>query len=75
MAAQQLRFAVIRTFYGLLLAQARLEVSDEAVKTAEADVKRARDIFESGLAVSQIYSLQKCSCQSFANSRFRRRAI
>jgi len=51
MAAQQLRFAVIRTFYGLLLAQARLEVSDEAVKTAEADVKRARDVFESGLVV------------------------
>ena len=51
MAAQQLRFAVIRAFYGLLLAQARLEVSDEAVGTAEADVKRARDIFESGLVV------------------------
>jgi outer membrane protein TolC len=51
MAAQQLRFAVIRTFYGLLLAQARLQVSDDAVKTAEADVKRARDIFESGLVV------------------------
>lgn len=51
MAAQQLRFAVIRTFYGLLLAQARLEVSEEAVRTAEADVKRARDIFESGLVV------------------------
>ena len=51
MAAQELRFAVIRTFYGLLLAQARLEVSDEAVKTAEADVKRARDTFESGLVV------------------------
>lgn len=51
MAAQQLRFTVIRTFYGLLLAQARLEVSDEAVKTAEADVKRTRDIFESGLVV------------------------
>jgi outer membrane protein len=51
MAAQQLRFAVIRSFYGLLLAQARLEVSDEAVKAAESDVKRARDIFESGLVV------------------------
>ena len=51
MAAQQLRFAVIRTFYGLLLAQARLEVSDEAVRTAETDVKRARDTFESGLVV------------------------
>jgi len=51
MAAQQLRFTVISTFYGLLLAQARLEVSEEAVRTAEADVKRARDIFESGLVV------------------------
>jgi outer membrane protein TolC len=51
MAAQQLRFAVIRTFYGLLLAQARLEVSDEAVRTADADVKRAHDRFESGLVV------------------------
>jgi outer membrane protein TolC len=51
MAAQQLRFAVIRTFYGLLLARARLEVSDEAVNTSQADVKRARDIFESGLVV------------------------
>jgi outer membrane protein len=48
---QQLRFEVIRSYYGLLLAQARLGVGDEAVKTAEADVKRARDIFESGMVV------------------------
>jgi outer membrane protein TolC len=48
---QQLRFEVIRSYYGLLLAQARLNVADEAVNTAEADVKRARDMFESGLVV------------------------
>ncbi len=48
---QQLRFEVVRSYYGLLLAQARLNVADEAVKTAEADVKRARDMFESGLVV------------------------
>ncbi len=48
---QQIRFEVIRSYYGLLLTQARLEVADEAVKTAEADVKRARDMFESGLVV------------------------
>ncbi len=48
---QQLRFEVIRSYYGLLLAQARLGVADEAVKTAEADVKRARDMFESGITV------------------------
>jgi len=48
---QQLRFEVIRSYYALLLAQARLGVADEAVKTATADVKRARDMFESGLVV------------------------
>lgn len=48
---QQLRFEVIRSYYGLLLTQARLGVADEAVKTAEADVKRARDMFETGLVV------------------------
>ncbi len=51
LVAQQLRFAVIRSYYGVLLAQARLGVTDEAVKTAEADVKRARDMFDSGLVV------------------------
>jgi len=48
---QQIRFEVIRGYYGLLLAEARLGVADDAVKTAEADVKRARDLFESGLVV------------------------
>lgn len=48
---QQLRFEVIRSYYGLLLAQARLGVADEAVKTAEADLKRARDMFETGVTV------------------------
>jgi outer membrane protein len=48
---QQLRFEVIRSYYGLLLAQARIGVADEAVQTAEADVKRARDMFETGLVV------------------------
>ena len=48
---QRLRFEVIRNYYGLLLAQARLNVADDAVKTAEADLKRARDMFETGLTV------------------------
>ncbi len=48
---QQLRFEVIRSYYGLLLAEARLKVAGDAVTTAEADVKRARDRFESGLVV------------------------
>ena len=48
---QQLRFEVIRSYYSLMLTEARLAVADEAVKTAEADVKRARDLFETGLVV------------------------
>ncbi len=51
LVGQQIRFEVIRSYYGLLLAQARLEVAEEAVKTGDADVKRARDMFESGLVV------------------------
>jgi len=48
---QQLRFEVIRSYYNVLLSQARVRVADEAVKTAEADIKRARDLFETGITV------------------------
>jgi outer membrane protein TolC len=48
---QQLRFEVVRAYYSVLLAQARISVADDAIKTAEADVKRARDLFETGLTV------------------------
>lgn len=48
---QQLRFQVVRSYYNILLAQARIRVADEAVKTAEADIKRARDLFETGVTV------------------------
>jgi outer membrane protein TolC len=49
--AQELRFAVIRAYYRVLVAEAQVEVSRDAVKTAEADVQRARDLFVSGLVV------------------------
>ena len=48
---QQVRFEVIQTYYGVLVANARKGVSDDAVKTAEANVKRIRDRFEQGLTV------------------------
>lgn len=48
---QQIRFEVIKSYYSLLLAQAKLTVAEEAVKTAEADVKRARDLVETGVVV------------------------
>ena len=48
---QQLRFEVVRAYYGVLVSQSRVSVAAEAIKTAEADVKRARDLFETGLTV------------------------
>lgn len=48
---QQIRFEVIKSYYGLLLAQAKFKVAEDAVRTAEADVKRARDLVESGVVV------------------------
>ena len=44
--AQRIRFEVIKTYYGLLLTRAKLKVAEDAVSTAEADVKRARDLVE-----------------------------
>ncbi|HEX6184268.1 MAG TPA: TolC family protein, partial [Pyrinomonadaceae bacterium] len=50
-ARQQIHFEVLKAFYGLHLARAHREVAGEAVKTAEADVKRIRDMFEEGMIV------------------------
>ena len=49
--AQRIRFEVIKTYYGLLLTRAKLKVAEDAVSTAEADVKRARDLVETGIVV------------------------
>ncbi|MEW6127258.1 MAG: TolC family protein [Acidobacteriota bacterium] len=51
-AQQQLRFEVLRAYYGVLLAQTKKAVADEATKTAEADVKRIRDLVEVGMVVT-----------------------
>jgi outer membrane protein TolC len=48
---QQIRFETLRAFYGLLLAQAKKEITDESVKLAEADVKLSRDRVEAGTSV------------------------
>jgi outer membrane protein TolC len=51
LAEQQLRFEVVKAFYGALVARARLDVARDAVKTAEADVKRIHDLFDTGVVV------------------------
>lgn len=49
---QRVRFETVQSFYGLLVAQSRKEVSDEAVRMAEADLKRVRDLFDTGMVVA-----------------------
>lgn len=48
---QQIRFEVLRAYYGVLVAQARKQVAEEAVKAADADVKRIGDLVDTGMVV------------------------
>ena len=51
LVAQQVRLEVIRSYYGLLVARSREDVAAEAVKMAESDRQRTRDLVETGLVV------------------------
>ena len=51
LVAQQIRFQVLKSYYGVLLAQSRVVVADEAIQIATADLKRISDRFETGLVV------------------------
>jgi outer membrane protein TolC len=46
---QQLRFEVVRSFYGAILGREMLAVSREAVKSAEANCKKTKDMVEVGM--------------------------
>jgi outer membrane protein len=48
---QQVRLEVIRNYYGVLVAQAKKDVAADAVKMAEAEVRRIRNFFETGIMV------------------------
>src|SRR5262249_6882 len=50
--AQRVRFDALKAYYGVLLTEMKKEVADEAVKLAEADVKRSGDRVEVGATVS-----------------------
>ena len=51
LVSQQIRFEVLKSYYGVLLAQSRLAVADEAIEIATADLKRIQDRFETGFVV------------------------
>ncbi|HQU84417.1 MAG TPA: TolC family protein [Pyrinomonadaceae bacterium] len=46
---QNLRFGVIKQFYGTILAQEQVKVTTEAVKAAEANRKKTRDLADVGM--------------------------
>lgn len=48
---QQIRYDVIKSYYGVLLAQFRVEVSTEAINSGTADLQRIMDRLEAGLIV------------------------
>lgn len=52
---QQLRFNVIRTYYGTILAKEMVKVSDDAIRSAEANSKKAKDRFEVRMTTSADY--------------------
>jgi outer membrane protein TolC len=52
MAEQQLRFGVIQAYYGVLIAEARKLVTEEAAAASEAEVKRIRDLHAQGVVVA-----------------------
>lgn len=57
--AQQIRFRVIQSYFGVLVAQARQEVAEGAVKSAEGDLKSMQDRFDQGMAVaSDVLAMQ-----------------
>lgn len=46
---QQLRFDVLRAFYGAVLGKQMLQVSDEAVRSADANRKKTKDMVDVGM--------------------------
>lgn len=51
LVAQQIRYEVLKSYYGVLLAQSRVVVADEAIQIGTADLKRIKDRFETGFVV------------------------
>lgn len=51
LVAQKIRFEVLKSYYGVLLAQSRVVVAEEAIQIGTADLKRIKDKFETGFVV------------------------
>lgn len=70
-AAQQVRFEVVRAYYGVLLARARFQVAEQALETARAEVGRMRDRFEEGMVVASDLMAMQVQAADFEQQRIR----
>ncbi len=52
---QEIIFRVVDSYYGVLLARKQLEVAEQSMKTAQADLDRSKDRFKSGVVVESDY--------------------
>jgi len=53
--AQEIVFRVADSYYAVLLAKKRLDVAEQALKTAQAILSRSKDRFDSGVVVASDY--------------------
>lgn len=51
LVAQQVRFEVLKSYYGVLLAQSRVMIANEAIQIGMGDLKTIKDKFETGFVV------------------------
>jgi len=56
---QRVRFETVQAYYGVLLAQSSKEAADESVRLAESELKRMKDLLETGRVVaSDVLAMQ-----------------
>jgi outer membrane protein TolC len=70
-AEQRVRFEVLGDYFGVLVAESGLGVAREAVRTAESDIKRARDRLDAGLAVASDLLAAQVQLAEFEQQRIR----
>jgi outer membrane protein len=66
---QRVRFNVVGNYFDVLVAQAAVDVANEASRLADSDIKRARDRFDAGLAVESDFLAAQVQLSEFKQQR------
>jgi len=62
---QQIRFQVVRAYYGLLVAEARKVVAEESVKAAEQEASDIQEMLDQGMAVKSDFLAMQVQLADF----------